>query len=255
MSAEWMITCWYLILLLPLVLLMKFASLWRSGVVHPAAVLRGSFFWAPWLCLPSWEKMQGQAASRRRLVVSSLLSLIPLAAIYIALVPLTRPLPWWLQAYLAIVPFWLLLEAIGGFCRLLWLPFGLLVPAINRRPWRAATLADFWGNRWNRLFGDWLRQTVFRPLRRRPQSAALATFLVSGLLHELLVSVPLAVVYGEHTWGWLTGYFLLQYLAMAVDRRFRLPPCGRRLLLWAAVLLPSPLVLNPGTLRIFHLGG
>jgi len=255
MSAKWQMSCWYLVLLLVLVLLMKFVSLRTAGIVRPGRILQSFFFWAPWLCLSSWEKTQGRAVGRRREVVSALLSLVPLAPVYFLIVPLIRPLPWWLQSYLAIVPFWLLLEAIDGLCRLLWLPFGLLVPSINRCPWRAATLADFWGNRWNRLFGDWLRRMVFMPIRRRRQTAAFVTFLVSGLLHELLVSVPLALVYGEHIWGWMTAYFLLQYLAMALDRQSRLPPLGRRLLLWASVLLPAPLVLNPGTLRIFHLGG
>ena len=65
------------------------------------------------------------------------------------------------------------------------------------------------------------------------------TFLVSGLLHELLVSLPLTLVYAENVWGWPTGYFLLQYLAMEGERRFALSPAGRRLLLWLVVLVPA----------------
>jgi hypothetical protein len=42
---------------------------------------------------------------------------------------------------------------------------------------------------------------------------------------------------------------------MRVDREIQLSAPNRRLLLWVAVLVPVPLVLNRGTLLIFHLGG
>lgn len=218
--------------------------------------LRSSFFWAPWLCIASWRR-RDRLADRAILPVigSCLLDIVVLAAIYVLLIPRIAGLPWWLQAYLAAVPFWLLLVAISSLCRLLWLPSGQLVPAIDHQPWRAKSLADFWGRRWNRLIGDWLAQVVFRPMRRRPRRAVLATFIVSGLLHELVVSLPLAVVYGESVWGWFVGYFLLQYCGGLLEHHLRLASPARRVLLWLVVLLPLPLVLNRGTLLIFHLGG
>jgi hypothetical protein len=179
-----------------------------------------------------------------------------MAAFYLYAAPEIRRLPWWLQSYLAIPGFWLLLETIGGLCQILWLPSGRLIPAVNIGPWLAASLAEFWGRRWNRVFGDCLHQVVFMPLRRRPRTAMAATFLMSGALHELLVSLPLQVVYGRNVWGWMLAYFLLQYGAFELERAYLSSfPVTRRLFLWLAVVGPAPLILNPGTLLIFHLGG
>jgi hypothetical protein len=179
-----------------------------------------------------------------------------MAAVYLYVVPLISHFPWWLQSYLAIPGFWLLLETIGSLYQFLWLPSGRLVPAVNNRPWLAASPAEFWGRRWNRVIGDWLRQVVFMPLRRRPRPAMAVAFLVSGVLHELLVSLPLQIVYGRSVWGWMLAYFLLQYGAIELERAFLSPfPVLQRLFLWLAVLGPAPLILNPGTLLIFHLGG
>lgn len=257
MSGEWQMTCWYLIVLLPGALLAKIGSLWVAGIRRPAAMVGGSFFWAPSLSLPSWEKrerLDGRTAKHRVMMVSGG-QLLALAAVYLFFIPMIRPFPWWLQSYLAVMPFWLLIEALGGLCRLLWLPSGRLVPPINIRPWQSADLADFWGRRWNRLIGNWLYQVVFMPLRRRPKTAMFATFVVSGLIHELLVSLPFMLVYGENIWGLMTGYFLIQYLAIRVERGLQLPAFGKRILLWFVVLAPVALVLNRGTLLIFHLGG
>lgn len=255
MGPDWQITCWYLALLVLVVLVAKIASLRAAGGRGLAGSV--SFLSAPCLCITSWEKRErvGQA-DLAQIVLRALLQLSVLAAVYRYVTPEIRRFPWWLQSYLAIPGFWLLLEAIGGLCQFLWLPSGRLVPAVNNRPWLAASLTDFWGRRWNRVIGDWLRQVVFMPLRRRPRPAMAATFLVSGVLHELLVSLPLQIVYGRNVWGWMIAYFLVQYAAIELDRAFLSPfPVLRRLFLWLAVLGPASLILNPGTLLIFHLGG
>lgn len=257
MSCEWQITCWYVIVLIPLALLAKMSSLWFAGIRRPSEIVLGSFFWAPWLSLPSWEKRERRDAvpSILWLLTVSCGQLAAITAVYLFLIPMIRAFPLWLQSYLAVVPFWLLIEALGGLCRLLWLSSGRLVPAINIRPWQATSLADFWGRRWNRLFGDWLHQVVFMPIKRRPKTAIFTTFLVSGLVHELLVSLPFMIVYGKNIWGLMTGYFLIQYLAIRIESRLQLNALGKKTLLWLAVLAPVPLVLNHGTLLIFHLGG
>ena len=50
--------------------------------------------------------------------------------------------------------------------------------------------SDFWGKRWNQMTGNALRRGVYQPLRNNGTSAkvaALATFVVSGLIHEYLL--------------------------------------------------------------------
>ncbi|XP_047083972.1 probable long-chain-alcohol O-fatty-acyltransferase 4 [Lolium rigidum] len=56
------------------------------------------------------------------------------------------------------------------------------------RPYLASSLRDFWGRRWNLMVPAILRPSVYGPVRARFGVAAgvLASFLVSGLMHELI---------------------------------------------------------------------
>uniref|UniRef100_M1B0V4 Acyltransferase n=1 Tax=Solanum tuberosum TaxID=4113 RepID=M1B0V4_SOLTU len=63
-------------------------------------------------------------------------------------------------------------------------------------PYLASSLQDFWGKRWNLMVTNILRPTVYDPVRSivadrisrkwAPLPAVLATFFVSGLMHELI---------------------------------------------------------------------
>ncbi|KAM3283450.1 hypothetical protein P3S67_027095 [Capsicum chacoense] len=69
-----------------------------------------------------------------------------------------------------------------------------LKPSINE-PYLASSLQDFWGKRWNIMVSNMLRLIIYDPIRSvvadriprmwAPIPAVLATFFVSGLLHEL----------------------------------------------------------------------
>lgn len=243
-------------MLVLVVLLAKAISLFRADT-RGGKLFVTSFLFAPWLSVDSWERRQRRLSSHDKWTIffKSLAPVVLMVLCYLFVVPVYRGVSWWLQAYLAIIPFWLLLEAIGGVSRICWLSFGELVPSIHHSPWGAANLAEFWGRRWNRLFGDWLNQVVFIPWRRKPRLAMGGTFFVSGLIHEVVVSLPMNIVYGESVWGWLTGYFIIQYLGCLAERRLQLGTFGQKIILWGTVLLPLPLVLNRATLLIFHLGG
>ncbi|CAM0904139.1 unnamed protein product [Alopecurus aequalis] len=57
------------------------------------------------------------------------------------------------------------------------------------RPYLSASLRDFWGRRWNLSVPAVLRPCVYRPVRAclgSVPAGVLATFLVSGLVHELM---------------------------------------------------------------------
>ncbi|GJN12982.1 hypothetical protein PR202_ga31313 [Eleusine coracana subsp. coracana] len=56
-------------------------------------------------------------------------------------------------------------------------------------PYLASSLRDFWGRRWNLMVSAILRPSVYDPVRARAgkAAAAMATFLVSGLMHEAMV--------------------------------------------------------------------
>ena len=60
----------------------------------------------------------------------------------------------------------LLVFHLGAFDLLAsaWRKAGVPVDRICPEPWRAASLAEFWGNRWNRAFHDFARNRLYRPL-------------------------------------------------------------------------------------------
>jgi hypothetical protein len=128
-----------------------------------------------------------------------------------------------------------------------WARRGVLVEPIMNRPLCAQTLAEFWGERWNRAFNELMFRFVFRPALRRlaPAWALLLVFLVSGLIHDVAISVPAG---GGH--GLPTIYFLVQGVGLLVQR----VPIARRMgwagglkgrLLTGVVLLaPLPLLFH-----------
>lgn len=104
-------------------------------------------------------------------------------------------------------------------------------------PLRARSPAEFWARRWNRGFAEMTSLVVHRPLRARlgARGAYLAAFVVSGLLHEVAISLPVRAGYGLPTL-----YFALQGL-LAWHAGARLP----RLVGLLLIVLPLPLVFHP----------
>lgn len=130
-------------------------------------------------------------------------------------------------------------DVLAGFWRLRGVPVGRLF--IN--PLASKTLGEFWGRRWNLAFHAVARDFVFRPAARRwgPAVGVLLTFLFSGVLHEVLLSVPVGGGYGLPF-----AYFLLHGLLVMAERRWNLG--GRAwTLFW--VLAPAPLLFHPWFIR------
>jgi Membrane bound O-acyl transferase family len=82
-------------------------------------------------------------------------------------------------------------------------------------PIKASSLSDFWGRRWNRAFRDVAYAQIFRPLVGRVGVAwaTIAVFIVSGLIHDLVISVPV-----RGGWGGPTLYFVLQGVGLLAER-------------------------------------
>lgn len=106
------------------------------------------------------------------------------------------------------------------------------------KPWLSPSLTDFWGKRWNLTANALLRHTVYNPLinhlskapfsTAQPRNAPLplcirlvavcATFLTSGLLHELLYfSLTQAA---RPTWE-VTAFFVLHGFATSIEITLR----------------------------------
>ena len=96
-----------------------------------------------------------------------------------------------------------------------WRARGVCVEPIMNRPLQAKSLAEFWGERWNRAFNELMFRFVFRAAVSwvGPAGAVLVVFLVSGLIHDLVISVPAGGGY-----GWPTVYFMIQGMGMLLQR-------------------------------------
>ncbi|WP_163335794.1 MBOAT family protein [Desulfopila sp. IMCC35008] len=216
-----------------------------------------SFFFAPSLCFSSWHNRR-QVCRKDFFVLAakSFFFCLLLGFIFFFELRIPPDLPPWLQGYLAVIPFWLMLEMVQALLQVLWMPAGRLVPPVNVHPIFSASVSEFWGRRWNRLFGDWLYEICFKPFFRAPVMGLLLAFVISGLLHELLVSLPYLVVYGKSLFGLMLVYFVIQFLAILIERKWlAASPVAGRIYCWLVVLGPAPMVLNSGTLRIFQMVG
>ncbi|RLM80126.1 hypothetical protein C2845_PM12G14570 [Panicum miliaceum] len=84
------------------------------------------------------------------------------------------------------------------------------------KPYLSTSLQDFWGRRWNLMASAVLRPAVYIPVRARLGAPAgvLATFLVSGLMHEVIAYY---ITFQLPT-GQLTAFFLLHGASMRAER-------------------------------------
>ncbi|TXG69709.1 hypothetical protein EZV62_004644 [Acer yangbiense] len=119
---------------------------------------------------------------------------------------------------------YIIMEILFSVVRdLVWSLIGLeLEPQFNK-PFLSTSLQDFWGRRWNLMVSDILRQTVYNPVRSvsrplngtrwAPVPAIFSTFVVSGLMHELLFCY-----FGRELPRWdLTWFFVLHGVCMVIE--------------------------------------
>jgi hypothetical protein len=98
---------------------------------------------------------------------------------------------------------------------LFWRSVGIDAPAIMQAPLLSTSLSEFWGKRWNLAFRDMAFCYVFKPLvkRLRPAWASMSVFLVSGLIHDVVISIT-----AKSGYGLPTLYFLLQGICLQFER-------------------------------------
>jgi len=169
-----------------------------------------------------------------------------------ALVLLAR-LAWW-SANSRLLATALLLPGLSllvhfGLCNLLagvWRLRGVACEALFRAPLRAQNLGEFWARRWNVAFSEMTAIAVYRPLAARlgRGPALMAGFALSGLLHEMAISVPVRAGFGLPLL-----YFLVHGGLVLVERA--LARAGRPFSGWSGrawaifwVLAPLPLLFH-----------
>jgi Membrane bound O-acyl transferase family len=136
-----------------------------------------------------------------------------------------------------------LLLHFGAFqlLALAWQRAGIHAEPIMQGPLESESLSELWGKRWNLGFRKLSHALVFRPLQKRFGTVigTLGAFLASGLIHDLVISIPARAGYGLPT-----AYFLLQGFGVLAERS----RTGRRLglgrglrgRLWAILVALGP---------------
>lgn len=107
------------------------------------------------------------------------------------------------------------LTLLAGFWRWRGVPVGVLFNA----PFKATSLNEFWGRRWNIAFAEMTAIAVYRPIRGvlGDTAAKRGAYLFSGIAHELAISVPVNAGYGLPA-----IYFILQAIGAWAEQRFGL---------------------------------
>jgi predicted DCC family thiol-disulfide oxidoreductase YuxK len=137
------------------------------------------------------------------------------AIIWIAvpIIPITQPL---CRGWVGMVGIVFLLHfGIFHLLSLFWRAFGFNAKPIMNVPAAATSLSKFWSGHWNRAFSDLMRDNFFPPLHRRfgKRMAVLIVFLISGLCHEAMISLP-----AHGGYGLPTLYFGIQGAGILFER-------------------------------------
>lgn len=128
-----------------------------------------------------------------------------------------------------------------------WRSAGIEAKELFRSPYKAKSLKEFWGKRWNVAFSEMTALIAYRPLKSKAgiETAMLVSFLLSGLLHEVAISFPVKAGYGLPML-----YFAIHALAMHLETRsaFVQRLISHRILshVWVmtVLVLPMPLLFH-----------
>ncbi|WP_437185906.1 wax synthase family protein [Planctomicrobium sp. SH668] len=173
--------------------------------------------------------------------------------IWLLVIATTSNLHWYLTGCLEMIG--LLFFFHFGLFHLLscfWRRIGLNAKPIMNAPILAQGVGEFWGTRWNLAFRDLTYTYLFKPLNRiySPSTALLVGFLISGLIHEIVISVPARSGYGLPTL-----YFLIQGAGILIaktsaGRYWKLSQgFSGRLCCFCIVAVPSALLFHPPFLK------
>lgn len=133
-----------------------------------------------------------------------------------------------------------------------WRSHGIDAKPLMDWPIVSTSLGEFWGRRWNRAFRDLTFRYLFRPLTKRMGAVwgLMAGFLMSGLVHDAVISIPAGGGYGGPTL-----FFVIQGIGMLAERSAigRRVGLGRGVVGWLftamCLVLPAGMLFHPPFVR------
>lgn len=142
--------------------------------------------------------------------------------------------------------FYSLADAVEGGVRMLYRAAGVIVPRQHVLPIASRSVQEFWGKRWNRAVGGWLRAHCFLPFARRGQIRAglIAAFCTSAVFHAYVtwVAVGSVMAMAMLLFFLLQGVFVLLELHLGVSQW---SPLFAHAWTIVAVISCSPLFIEP----------
>ena len=151
-------------------------------------------------------------------------------------------MPWLLQSWIICVGIIMVLH-FGLFHLLAWFwqGVGYSIKPIMSNPLAAQKISEFWGGRWNIAFKHIVSPFLFMPLKRKlgPSLGVFCTFLFSGLIHELAISLPTGAGYGLPT-----IYFLIQAIGMHIER-LNLNWLPKKVFTYIVIIGPAFILFHP----------
>ncbi|MEK7413580.1 MAG: MBOAT family protein [Planctomycetota bacterium] len=195
-----------------MIVLIIFALIGMKVIVTIEERARGMppLTYAAWLCFTmTWLGMKPRlfvAAGSSRL--SEAHELIRLGIVHMILGAILITIAWvtwnstqsrWIATFFLLPGLSLLVHF--GICNLLagaWRLRGIACEALFRAPLRSQNLSEFWARRWNLAFSEMTAIAVYRPLAERlgRGCALMAGFALSGILHEIAISLPVRAGFG-----------------------------------------------------------
>lgn len=198
---------------------LKWITWWEACGHVPHAGIRSLAYLAAWPGMDAEtfldSRRQASAPPYRDWLWAFLKTVFGMALLWLVarLIPAQQAL---LRGWIGLLGLVFLLH-FGSFhlVSLFWQTLGIAAQPIMSKPILSATLSEFWGKRWNLGFRQLAHELIFRPLHRRigVPAAGFVVFLASGLIHDLVISLPARGGYGLPT-----AYFILQGLGVTLER-------------------------------------
>ncbi len=101
----------------------------------------------------------------------------------------------------------------------IWERFGVSYSHFFQNPFKFQSLHDFWSRRWNFPYVEMLSLIFVRPLLKHCSGTTIhfLSFLFSGILHEIAITLPI-----QSGFGGPTAYFLFQGLMVWFEKKYEL---------------------------------